>query len=161
MSLVRFCRHLTLEGWEHLEAAQAEGRGVLALFPPVGLAEIAPLPLGVYGGPLQVWGEALLDALPRCVRERFRLEEVADAEAARRGLAAGGRVGLPWGPEEERRRAAELARETGAPALPVVCRPEPAGCWRLVVEPPATPEALASPTSVSGASPQPPPAHRK
>jgi len=98
---VAFCRRLTLEGWQRLPGAEAEGRGVVALLPALGPWRIAALPLGLYLGPTAVVDDAGREGrwLER-LDPRFRVERLPrGAEEGPRAVGEGRRVAFPFVPE--------------------------------------------------------------
>src|SRR3954468_2016163 len=98
---VEICRRFTLEGWEHLEEAERQGRGVFMLTAHLGLWELVPPIVGLYRGPIYIVvrpaDNPWLDRELCDLRERFGNRVVPKRGAARRMLEtirAGGRVGL-------------------------------------------------------------------
>ena len=155
---VEICRHFTLEGWEHLEQAEALGRGVFILTAHIGFWELAPPVLGLYRGPLSIvvrpadnpWLDRELAAL----RGRFGNSTLPKHGAARKMLETvrrGGRVGIlidqrvmvnegievPFfgHPALTSPILARMSLRTGAPVVPVTIYPEPGGRYRLVARP--------------------------
>ena len=153
------CRRLTLEGWEHLEAAESQGRGILVLGAQLGHWQLAALAVALYRGPIDV-AQPCEDSLRRLFArfaERLGcplLVEHTEA-AASRALRDGGRLavwvdrtcgetpagnGDPSGPFWRSSPAAAFAaREalaTGASAVPVFGFPRPRGAYRVVVREP-------------------------
>jgi KDO2-lipid IV(A) lauroyltransferase len=170
--LVELCRRLTLEGWDHLQAAEAAGRGVLVLTGHLGLWEVVAWAVGAYAGPVHALGRPL--ANPRLAAEhartaeRFGLRlqpersatgEMAAALAAGEKVAAvidrppppgADRVAVPFlgRPIEVSSLPARLALQLGAPAVPVFALPAPRGRYRLIVRPgiqPPNPGTAADP----------------
>lgn len=156
--LEELCRRLTLEGWEHVEEAQAQDRGVIFLSAHLGYWEIAAYPPGIYGGPLHVVGRPLDN--PHLDRELVRLRrrfgnEVIPKHGAARGMLKvireGGRVGILLDQRVPRKSAiqvpffgrpaltspllARLSLRTGAPVVPIFGYPEPKGRYRFVARP--------------------------
>jgi KDO2-lipid IV(A) lauroyltransferase len=98
---VEICRRFTLEGWEHVEAAEALGRGLFFLTAHLGFWELAPPVLGLYRGAVGIvvrpadnpWLDRELTGL----RARFGNFVLPKRGAARKMLETirrGGRVGL-------------------------------------------------------------------
>jgi len=156
---VQLCRRLTLEGWEHVEDAEALGRGVFFLSAHLGYWEIAAYPPGLYGGPLHVVGRPLdnphLDRELERLRRRCGNEVIPKRGAARRMVKVireRGRVGILIDqrvPEQEAIEVdffgrpaltspllARLALRTGAPVVPIFGYGEPRGRYRFVARPP-------------------------
>jgi Kdo2-lipid IVA lauroyltransferase/acyltransferase len=165
---VAFCRRLTITGWEHLDAAEAQGRGVVVFGGHTGNWEIAARTLGLYRAPYHIvvrpFNNALLYRYMASDRERFGIREVVKRGAARqlfRVLREGGRVGLAM---DQRVRAeqggivlpffghpalvtplpASLALRTGAPAVPIFAWPQPGGRYLVEVHEPIAPPPGAS-----------------
>jgi len=157
--LVELCRHLTLEGWEHVEEAEAHGRGVFFLSAHLGYWEIAAYPPGIYGGPLHVVGRPLdnphLDRELVRLRGRYGNELIPKHGAARRMVRAirdRGRVGILIDQRVPEKDAIEveffgrpaltspllarLSLRTGAPVVPIFGYAEPRGRYRFVARPP-------------------------
>lgn len=155
---VDLCRHTTLDGWEHVEAAEAEDRGVLFLSAHLGYWEIAAYPPGLYGGPFHVVGRPMDNPLLNNELERLRRRfgnRVIPKHGAARGmmkvLKDHGRVGILIDqrvPEEQAIRVeffgrpaltspllARLSLRTCAPVVPIFGFPEPRGCYRFVARP--------------------------
>lgn len=95
------CRRLTIEGWEHLEAARSLGRGVLVMSAHLGTWEIAAHAVGLYAEPMHVIGRPLdnprLDRHLARQRRRFGNDTIPKRGAARgsmRVLRQGGIVGI-------------------------------------------------------------------
>jgi KDO2-lipid IV(A) lauroyltransferase len=157
--LVELCRHLTLEGWEHVEESEARDRGVFLLSAHLGYWEIAAYPPGIYGGPLHVVGRPLdnplLDRELARLRSRFGNELIAKHGAARRMVRAireRDRVGILIDQRVPPTEAIEveffgrpaltspllarLSLRTGAPVVPIFGYGEPRGRYRVVARPP-------------------------
>jgi KDO2-lipid IV(A) lauroyltransferase len=155
---VEICRHFTLEGWEHLEAAERLGRGLFMLTAHIGFWELAPHILGLYRGPISIVvrpaDNPWLDRELSSMRARFGNTTFPKRGAARRMLEAvrrGGRVGILIDQRVQAKEGIEvpffghpaltspiLARmslRTGAPVVPVTVYPEPGGRYRMVVRP--------------------------
>lgn len=156
--LVELCRRLTLEGWEHVEEAEALDRGVFFLSAHLGYWEVAAYPPGIYGGPLHVVGRPLdnphLDRELARLRRRYGNELIPKRGAARRMLRVirdKGRVGILIDQRVPPNEAIEveffgrpaltspalarLSLRTGAPVVPIFGYPEPKGCYRFVARP--------------------------
>ncbi|MEM9290236.1 MAG: lysophospholipid acyltransferase family protein [Acidobacteriota bacterium] len=155
---VSYCQRLTLEGWEHLEAAEADERGYFVMSAHFGCWEAAAHPVGLYLGPLAVVGRPLdnprLDRYLVEQRTRFGNSVIPKSGAVRPILSTlkkGGRVGLlidqrakpgdgvmvPFFGREARTNAilARLSLTTGAPVVPIYGYPEPKGRYRVVARP--------------------------
>ena len=156
--LVGLCRRLAIEGWEHLAAAKARGRGFFVLSAHLGHWEIAAHAAGTYFGPLAVVGRPLdnphLDRDLMAFRRRFGNITLSKRGAARgmlRALEEGGIVGILI---DQRVRASEgivapffgrpsltspvLARvslRTKTPVVPIFAFGEPKGRYRFVARP--------------------------
>jgi len=156
--LVELCRRLTLEGWGHVEEAEARGHGVFFLSAHLGYWEIAAYPPGIYGGPLHVVGRPmdnpLLDRELARLRRRFGNELIPKHGAARRMLRVNrrrGRVGILIDQRVPKQSAievpffgrpaltspllAQLSIRTGTPVVPIFGYPEPRGRYRFVARP--------------------------
>lgn len=160
---VELCERLTLEGWEHVVAAQEAGRGALLLSAHLGNWEMAGHALGLYRGPLHTLARPFDNPLvyTRYSRERARFGQMLVAKqgaAVRlfRVLRKGGTVGILM---DQRVRPsqgiqvpffghpalatplpASLSLRIGAPAVPVFAYPEAAGRYRVVAQPAILPE---------------------
>jgi KDO2-lipid IV(A) lauroyltransferase len=161
---VEVCRRFTLEGWEHVQAAEALGRGTFLLTAHIGFWELAPAVLGLYLGPVGIvvrpadnpWLHRELDA----IRGRFGNSTLPKRRAARGMLETvrhGGRVGILIDQRVQAKEGIEipffghpaltspvLARmslRTGAPVVPVSIYPQPGGRYRLVARPAILPPA--------------------
>jgi KDO2-lipid IV(A) lauroyltransferase len=159
---VEICRRFTLEGWQHLEEAERQGRGIVVLSAHIGYWEIMPPVIGLYRGPISIvvrpadnpWLDRELGAL----RERFGNSTIPKRSAARRMLATlrgGGRVGILIDQRVQAREGiavpffgrpaltspilARMSLRTGAPVVPISAYPEPGGRYRLVVGPAIAP----------------------
>jgi KDO2-lipid IV(A) lauroyltransferase len=161
-SEAELCARLTIEGWEHLDAARAAGNGVLAMSAHLGSWEIAAYPIGLYREPLHVIGRPLdnphLDHHLSASRTRFGNATISKRNAARdslRVLRSGGVVGILI---DQRVRPsqgievpfmghdaitspllARLAQKTGAPVVPLFGHMEPNGRYRVTFHPPLWP----------------------
>jgi KDO2-lipid IV(A) lauroyltransferase len=155
---VEICRRFTLEGWEHMEAAERLGRGTFLLTAHIGFWELAPAVIGLYRGPIRIvvrpadnpWLNRELESL----RGRFGNSSLPKRGAVRgmlETLRRGGRVGILIDQRVQAKEGIEvpffgrpaltspiLARmslRTGAPVVPVSVYPEPGGHYRLVARP--------------------------
>lgn len=162
---VELCRRLTIEGWDDLQRAEADARGVILMSAHLGMWEVAGLAVGLYRGSIHVVGRPLdnphLEAELQRFRTRFGNRTISKRGAARgvlRVLREDGRPAILIDqrvrPEEGIRvpffgRAAvtsplpaRLSRRTGAPVVPVYGFGEAGGRYRVVVRPAirATPE---------------------
>lgn len=156
---VELCRRLSIEGWEHVQAAESLGRGTFFLSAHLGQWEIAAYPPGLYGGPLHVVGRPLdnphLNRELESLRARFGNELIAKRGAARGMLQAlrnKGRVGIlidqrvqpgegievPFfgRPAVTSPLLARLVLRTGAPVVPIFGYAEPGGRYRFVAREP-------------------------
>jgi KDO2-lipid IV(A) lauroyltransferase len=159
---VEICRRFTLEGWEHVEAAEALGRGLFFLTAHLGFWELAPPVLGLYRGAVGIVvrpaDNPWLDRELTRLRARFGNFVLPKRGAARKMLETirrGGRVGLLIDQRVQAKEGIEttffghaaltspiLARmslRTGAPVVPVTIYPEPEGRYRLVARPAVLP----------------------
>lgn len=160
---VAICERFTLEGWEHVEAADALGRGFFVLSPHLGFWELVPPIVGLYRGPFHIVfrppDNPHLDRELRALRERFNCVVVPKRGAARRMLEVlrdGRPVGILIDQRVQPREGIEvpffgrpalttpvlarLSLRTGAPVLPVAALPAPHGRYRFVARPPVLPE---------------------
>lgn len=112
------CRRLRLDGWEHLKAAEAEGRGVVLLAAPYALGAFALLPIGLYRGRVEILAPAKERRdLILCQPEKgFGLHLLQGEPAA--VLAASGRLGAIFDLADP--RPFEIAARSGAPLLPLI-----------------------------------------
>ncbi len=161
---VEICRHFTLEGWEHLEAAEARGKGIFVLSAHIGLWELVPPIIGLYRGPMSIVvrpaDNPWLDRELLSLRGRFGNETMPKRGAARRmieTLRGGGRVGILIDQRVQEREGiqvpffghpartspilARLSLRTGAAVVPVAAFPEPKGRYRFVARPAILPPA--------------------
>jgi len=160
--LPELCRRLTIEGWEHLAAARAGHRGLLALSGHLGCWETAAWVTGAYFGPLYVvirpLDNPLLDRELNEIRGRFGNRMIKKRGALRgmiQGLGSGGMVGILIDQRVEPRDGlklpffgqpawtspllAHLSLRNRIPVVPIFCHPEPGGRYRYVVRPPIAP----------------------
>ncbi len=158
------CRRLTLEGWEHFEAARAEGRGVLVMSAHLGSWEMAAHVVGLYGEPMHVIGRPLdnprIDEALAWQRTRFGNRTILKRGAARgsmRVLRDKGVVGIlidqrvrpeqgilvPFFGSEALTSPllARMAIRTGAPVVPLYGELAPDGRYRVEFEPAIEPPA--------------------
>jgi KDO2-lipid IV(A) lauroyltransferase len=168
VSLGRFdptgiCKRLTLEGWEHLEAAEGYGRGTLVVSAHLGNWELVGYALALYKGPTHVVARPTRNPLVerdlRRFRERFGNRTIYKRGAARRMLSAlrrGERVAYvidqrvhpnegietPFlgRPSFSSPLLARLSLRTGAPVVPMFAYPEPPDRFDVVVHPPILPD---------------------
>ena len=161
-SAVEFCRRLTLQGFEHLQEAEAAGKGVFVMSAHLGCWEAAALPVGLYQGPMDVVGRPLdnphLDRELSWLRTRFgnrSLDKRGAARSMMKVLRKGGRVGIlidqraPRGdgidvpffgqPSRTTTVLARMSLRTGAPVVPIFGFPEPKGCYRVILRAPIEP----------------------
>ena len=160
---VELCSRLTVEGWEHLDAARAAGHGVLVMSAHLGTWEIAAYPVGLYRETMHVIGRPLdnplLDRHLAWSRTRFGNASIPKRGAARKSmrvLKKGGIVGILI---DQRVRPTEgilvpfmghpaitspllalLAQRTGAPVVPLFGHLEARGRYRVCFHPPLWPE---------------------
>lgn len=153
------CRRLTIEGWEHLEAARAQGRGVLVMSAHLGTWEIAAHVVGLYAEPMHVIGRPLdnpqLNRRLAGQRSRFGNSTIPKRGAARgalRILRQGGIVGIlidqrvrpiqgtlvPFfgHPAITSPLLGQLALKTRAPIVPLFGHLAPRGSYRVEFHPP-------------------------
>jgi KDO2-lipid IV(A) lauroyltransferase len=159
---VELCKRLTLEGWEHLQAADARGKGVFIMSAHLGMWEAAAQPVALYAGGMDVVGRPLdnphLDRDLVALRTRFGNRLLSKRGAARgmlKSLRGGGRVGIlidqrarpsdavevPFFGHPARTSSvlARLALRTGAAVVPIFGYGEPGGRYRVVLRPPVLP----------------------
>jgi lauroyl/myristoyl acyltransferase len=117
-SAVEFCRALTLEGWDCFTAAEARGRGVIAVVTPLGLVGPAMRALTLYRG--------ALDASAGAASRQLLRDHLASGGTVASGLlpgpSGGPEVGISFLAGELRVSSlvGELSSESGAPVLLVV-----------------------------------------
>jgi Kdo2-lipid IVA lauroyltransferase/acyltransferase len=159
------CRRLTLEGWEHLDAAEGEGsdgRGTFIMSAHLGCWEMAAQPIALYAGGMEVVGRPMdnpyLDRYLKRLRGRFGNGGIDKRGAARgmlRTLRQGGRVGILIDQRPRRGEGVEvpffgqptravdvlarLSLRTGAPVVPIFGHDEPGGRYRVVLREPIFP----------------------
>ncbi len=180
MSISRFRREqigdlFDFEGWEHLEAAEAAGKGYFLMTGHFGTWEIAAYALEVRLGKLNMVARPAdnphLDRDLARIRQRFgttlidkqgsghrmmnafrRGERVAIVIDQKVRPGAGVRVPFFGHPAWTSPALAFLSIRTGAPALPLYCVPIAGGRYRLSLRAPITPvgkgeEAIAALTT--------------
>lgn len=168
--LVELCRRFRFEGWEHVEAAEAAGRGYFVLGSHLGYWEFSARPIGLFRGTIHAVARPTdnphLDRELRSLRESSGYEVIPKQGAARRMmqvLKSGGRVGILIDQRVQPREAisvpffgraalttpalARLSLRTGAPVLPVFAYAEAGGRYRFVAHPPLFPTEVTSATS--------------
>ncbi len=148
-------RLFDIEGWEHVEAARAAGRGLLLMCGHLGSWQVAPYALGhLFGG---VHVVARPPDNPHVASDVHRLRERCGVCVIERGgsghriyriVKKGGVLGMvidqrvpgntgiivPFlgHPARSSSVPAFICLKTGAPAVPTVCLPAPNGRYRLV-----------------------------
>jgi len=155
----RFCKLTASAGWEHLRAAEAEGRGVLVMSAHHGHWEMASWAIGAFHGPLQAMGRPAdnphFDRWLTRLRTRFAnvaLAKRGSVRAILRALDGGARIGflidqrvrprdgilVPFfgHPAWTSPLLARLALRTGAPIVPVFADFAPGGGYRVTFAPP-------------------------
>jgi KDO2-lipid IV(A) lauroyltransferase len=161
---VGLCERLRVEGWEHLDAAQAANRGCFIMGAHLGYWEIIPLVVALYRKPLHVVGRPpdnpYLDSELRRLRARFGSRLIDKRGAARgilRALEERATVGILIDQRVHPRDGIQvpffghgawttpvLARfslRTGAPVVPVYAWPEPGSRYAMAFRQPIWPEA--------------------
>jgi KDO2-lipid IV(A) lauroyltransferase len=161
---VELCERLTLDGWEHVQAAEETPGGTLYLTAHLGNWEIAAHPVGLYRGALHVVARPFNNPLlwKPMLAERERLgHRVIDKHGAARDvfrvLRSGGRVGMvvdqrvrpsqggievPFfgHPALTTALPAKVALRTRSLAIPTFGFPQPGGRYRVRFEAPIPPE---------------------
>lgn len=162
--LVEMCRRVSVEGWEHVEAArrQASPRGIFAMTAHLGLWEMAAHVFGTYGAPLHVVGRPLdnpyLDRELRTHRRRFGNELLPKRGSVRgmiRALQAGDNVAIlidqrvmphegievPFfgRPAVTTPVLARLSIRLRVPVVPAYAVPRPGGRYRVIFKPAVAP----------------------
>jgi len=165
-----------IEGAEHLQRAQAEGRGLLATCGHYGAWQLAPYALGLLLGKLSVVvrppDNPHISADMTRVRQRCGVTVINRAGSSHqlyRFVKRGGALGMvvdqrvhkgtgiivPFldHPARSSSIPAFIATKTGAPMLPMVCTPQADGRYRLVISAPLPvtgegPEAVAALTTL-------------
>ncbi len=166
------CRRLTLDGWDRLEAAESQGRGVLMLGARYGCWQLAALAVALYRGPIETLGPWRTDPVFGRLAAAFERSsggglfgELAGGGQLQWSLRAGDRVGWLAGQSIHHGETAALtflgrqlraetlvaraAIDTGAPIVPVFGFPEPRGRWRVSVREPIRPRADADPKTLT------------
>lgn len=156
------CKRLTLEGWDHLEAAESQGQGLLILGAGFGSWPIAALAVALYRGPIETlgpWrGDPVFGPLATGFEQRADSRlfgELAGGEQLEWSLRAGDRVGfladstaghgevlnLPFLGQHllTKTLVAKASIDTGAPIVPIFGRPGHRGGWGVEVHPPIQP----------------------
>jgi KDO2-lipid IV(A) lauroyltransferase len=161
---VESCERLSVEGWERLEDAESDGKGVLIMGAHLGNWEAVVKPLALYRGDLHIVGRPADN--PHLNREMLRLRERFDSKtidkhnAARRmlrvlhanekvGILIDQRVlpreGIPvpfFGrPAWTTPVLAKLSMRTGAPVVPTYAFAAPNGRYRVEFHAPIRPSA--------------------
>jgi KDO2-lipid IV(A) lauroyltransferase len=159
-----FCHRFTLEGWEHIDAAEQLGKGLFLLTAHLGFWELSPPLVGLTRGPMSIVvrpaDNPWLDRELRALRERFGNTVIPKRGAARGMLEVmheRGRLGILIDQRVQEREGiavpffgrpartspilARLSLRTGAPVVPLTVYPEPGGRYRVVVRPPILPPA--------------------
>lgn len=155
-------RRFTVHGWEHLEAAEAAGRGVFLMSGHLGCWELATYLLGLRLGGLQMVARPVdnpwVDRDLAAIRERFGNRIIAKRGAGHRMLNVlrrRGRVAIVIDQRVHWREGilvpflgrpawtspvvAYLSLRTGAPVVPLFCFPEGEGGYRLELSPAVVP----------------------
>lgn len=165
---VGLCRRLTLEGWEHLETAERDGRGTLVVTAHLGNWELVGYTLALYKGPTWIVARPTPNRRVEDDLRRFR-ERFGNRTIYKRGAARG-----IWAALRQRERVAlaidqrvhpnegietrffgqiaftsplvaRLSLRTGAPVVPAFAYPETPDRYRVVVHPPIRPGDLTWP----------------
>jgi KDO2-lipid IV(A) lauroyltransferase len=154
------------EGWEHLEAAQARGKGVIACTAHFGNFEVLAAANTMAGTPItmvsRAMGRSRFNDLWRRTRARAGVEDLVVGRgdvvrAAARAIAAGRVLGYVIDQSEASRHAifptffgvpaataptpAVLARRTGAAVVFTVAVPLGDGRHRVIIEPVDVPDS--------------------
>ena len=161
---VEACRRLSVEGWEHLEDAERDGRGVLIMGAHLGDWEAVTKPLALYRGDLHIVHRPAdnphLNREMQRLREQFGSRSIDKHSAARRmlrTLQANEKVGILIDQRVLRREGiqvpffgrpawttpvlAKLSLRTGAPLVPTYAFAAPEGRYRVVFHAPIRPSA--------------------
>ncbi len=156
------CRRLTLDGWSRLDVAGSSQLGLLVLGAGFGCWQLAALAVALYRGPIETlgpWrGDPVFGRLAASFERRDRQRlfgELAGGEQLEWSLLAGDHVSFladqAAGHGEAitvpflgrtipaRTLVAQASIDTGAPAVPVFCRPRPRGRWVVCVREPIDP----------------------
>jgi Kdo2-lipid IVA lauroyltransferase/acyltransferase len=148
------------QGWEKVEQAQAEGKGVIACTAHFGHFDLLAAAHSLRGVPMTTISRKMAVGLWKGTRARAGVQEIYVARgetfsAAARALKAGRVLGYVIDQNEPSRRAlfptffgvpaatsatpAVLSRRTGAPVVFAVSMPLPDGRHRVVIEGPLHP----------------------
>ncbi len=167
LSLPRFdpaelCRHVTMEGGEHLLAAAEPGRASLFCTAHLGIWEVTALAIGIYHGSLNIVarpaGNPLIERQIRAMRERFGNTTIYKRGAARslsRAIRQGQSIGIlidqrvhphegievPFfgHPAVTTPLLARLSLRHQVPVVPVFGFPLPRGRYLVAARPPIHP----------------------
>jgi KDO2-lipid IV(A) lauroyltransferase len=171
---VGLCERVSIEGWEHLDRAQAANKGCFLMGAHLGYWEVISPVVSLYRKPFHVVGRPpdnpFLDAELRRLRARFGSHLIDKRGAARgvlRALEGRATVGILIDQRVHPREGIQvpffghpawttpvLARfslRTGAPVVPVYAWPEPAGRYRIAFREPLWPDAAAGASADAGA----------
>lgn len=157
------CRRLSFDGWSRLDASRDGERGLLVLGAGFGCWQLAALAVALYRGPIETLGPwrddpvfgRLAANLERHAGQRL-FGELAGGEQIEWSLLAGDHVGfladradghgdviaLPFLGQtiQAKTLVATASIDTGAPVVPVFCRPRSRGRWRIQVREPIHPK---------------------
>lgn len=163
------CRRLTLERWSRLDSAPGGEPGLIVLGAGFGSWQLAALAVALYRGPIETLGPwrgdptfgRLAASFERRGGQRL-FGELAGGEQIEWSLLAGDRVGflidqaaghgetitLPFLGRtiQVKTLIARASINTGAPVVPVFCRPRPRGRWSVEVREPMHPVDEDAPT---------------
>ncbi len=166
------CRRLSLEGWNRLEDAESQGRGVFVLGADVGCWQVAALAVALYRGPIETLGPWREDPVFGRLAAAFERSsggglfgELAGGGQVQWSLRTGDRVGFLAGQAighgetvaisflgrqlRAETLVARAAIDTGTPVVPVFGLPEPRGCWRISVREPIRPQGDDDPETLT------------
>jgi KDO2-lipid IV(A) lauroyltransferase len=167
LDAVELCERVRIEGWEHLDRAQAANRGCFLMGAHLGYWEVIAPVVSLYRPPFHVVGRPpdnpYLDAELRRLRSRFGSRLIDKRGAARgilRALEERSTVGILIDQRVHPREGIQvpffgqaawttpvLARfslRSGAPVVPVYAWPQPGGRYRMAFREPIWPESRAS-----------------